>query len=223
MRTADVVLCDLDGTLVDTAADLAAALNRLLGEAGRAPLSVDTVRGMVGHGAAKLVERGFRHGGAALPEAELPDRMRRFLEIYQADPVGHSRPYPGVEAALQRLRADGIRLAVVTNKPQAASEAVLRGLGLDGYFAVVAGGDRFPVRKPDAGHLRRTLDLLGTEPAGAVLVGDSATDLEAGRNAGLPVILVDYGYSQTPAAELGADRVISGFAELPDALARIGR
>lgn len=218
-----VVLCDLDGTLVDSAADLAAALNRLLGEAGRDAVTVEAVRGMVGHGVEKLVRRGFRHAGAALDDADVPAQVARFLALYEADPVAHSRPYPGVVDTLQTLRTAAHPLGVVTNKPQAASEAVLRGLGLDRYFAAVAGGDRFPVRKPDAGHLRGTLELMGAAGAPAVLVGDSSTDAETGRNAGIPVILVTYGYSREPVETLGADRVIARFAELPDALADLAR
>lgn len=219
---APVLLCDLDGTLVDTVADLTVALNRLLAERGLPPLGEGTVRRLVGRGAARLVARGLDAAGGPVSDDELAPLVHRFLEIYEAAPAATSRPYPGVVECLERLAAEGWRLGVVTNKPQAPSEAILQALGLGRFFEAVAGGDRFPVRKPDGGHIRATLELMGAAPARAALVGDSETDLAAGRDAGVPVVLVDYGYSEVPAARLGPERVISGFGELPQVLAELG-
>jgi phosphoglycolate phosphatase len=220
---APVLLCDLDGTLVDTVADLTAALNRLLDERGLGTLSEQRVRGLVGRGAARLVESGLAEIGDTVEPNELETCVARFLEIYEAAPSVHSRPYPGVIETLTSLCAAGWRLGVCTNKPQAPSEAILDAFELSPFFEAVGGGDRFPVRKPDGGHLHATLDLMGdgAAPAHAILVGDSRADLDAARDANLPVVLVDYGYSDVPALELGGDAVISSFAALPDALGRI--
>jgi len=221
MRSA--VLFDLDGTLVDSLADLARALNAVLAAEGLPPLPEATVRGLVGRGAARLVAEGFAAAGQPLDGAALEARLARFLSHYGAAPVAHSRAYPGVAATLSRLRSEGWQLGVCTNKPQHLSEAVLAGLGLAQFFAAVAGGDRFPVRKPDGGHLRATLDLMDATVGQAILVGDSDNDVKAAWDAGMPVVLVDYGYSRVPVAELGADRVVSDFRALPAVLGDIAR
>jgi len=219
--TARALLVDLDGTLVDSLPDLMAALNRLLAAEGQASLNAAEVRPMVGDGAARLVERAFAARGGP-GDVPLPALVERFLAIYEADPVAQTRPYPGAAETLEALAAAGWRLAICTNKPEAASRKVLQGLGLAGLFQEVAGGDSFPVRKPDAGHLLGALGCLDVLPRHAVMLGDSHNDLQAARNAGLPVILVSFGYTRTPARELGADAVIDHFDELPDALARLG-
>lgn len=218
-----VLLCDLDGTLVDTAADLTDSLNRLLAEHGLAPLPERRVRHLVGRGAGRLVEAGLAEAGAPADGDALPAYTARFLDIYEAAPAARSRPYPGVSGTLESLRATGWRLGVCTNKPQALSEAVLRELGLLDLFEAVGGGDRFPVRKPDGAHLHAILELMGAGAAAehAVLVGDSRTDVRAARDAGVPVVLVDYGYTDTPADQLGGDAVISEFAALPQTLSRV--
>jgi phosphoglycolate phosphatase len=212
------LLIDLDGTLVDTAADLTAALNRLLASLDLTQLPESTVRRLVGHGAARLVEWGIAAAGGRPDGQRLPERVQMFLDIYGRDPAARSRPYDGVIDTLDRWRRAGHRLAVCTNKPQAPSEAILRDLALMPYFAGVAGGDRFDVKKPAGGHLTRTVELVGGRIDRTVLIGDSQTDLDAGRAAGLPVVLVDYGYASQPVAELGADAVVSSFTEIPDLL-----
>jgi phosphoglycolate phosphatase len=219
-KAARTLLIDLDGTLVHSLPDLATALNRLLAGEGWPELAQDEVRTMVGDGVVKLVERGYEARGG-LPEGELNGRVARFLELYDEVMTDETRPYPGVPETLAELREAGWRLAVCTNKPEAASHKVLRNLGLSDHFQAVTGGDSFTVKKPDAGHLLGTLQRLGAEPADAILMGDSPTDLQAARNAGLPVILVSYGYSRVPIAQLEPDAVIDSFAELPDALAKL--
>lgn len=214
-----VLLCDLDGTLVDTIDDLAAALNRSLAEQGLATLPTDTVRRFVGQGASHLVARALAATGAPASESALSAQVARFLAHYDAAPAVHSRPYDGVAATLRRLRGAGWRLGVCTNKPQASSEALLRAMDLLPLFEIVAGGDRFPVHKPDGGHLHATLAAMRATAGGAVLVGDSRSDVAAGRTAGVPVILVDYGYADRPAVELGGDAVVSDFTEVPAVLA----
>lgn len=213
-----VLLCDLDGTLIDTAADLAAALNHLLHELGYPRQSEARVRQHVGMGAARLIERAMADAGRRPPPRELANLVARFLTYYERSPAAESRPYPGVTETLARLRERGWTLGVCTNKPQAPSEIILRELGLSELFAVVAGGDRFPVRKPDGGHILGMLDLIGADPEDAVLVGDSRPDALAARDAGVPVVLVTYGYADEPVADLGPDRVITAFTELPAAL-----
>lgn len=216
------LLLDLDGTLVDSVPDLAGALNDLRRELGRKALARDLVAAMVGDGVAKLVERGLGHDGGAPPQAGArPALVSRFLEIYESRLTLETRPYPGVPETLAALRRDGWRLALCTNKPEAASRAILEALDLAPLFETVGGGDSFAERKPAAGHLLDTLAALAATAESAVMVGDSPNDLRAGRNAGLPVVLVSYGYSKVPVASLDADAVIDDFAALPAALAAL--
>jgi phosphoglycolate phosphatase len=211
------LLFDLDGTLVDTAPDLAAALNRLLGEDGRPPLDLASVTGMVGDGAAKLVERAFAATGAPAGDT-LEDRVRRFLEIYGARVAVDSRPYEGVPEVLAALHDAGWRMAVCTNKPQRPSEDLLRAVGLAPYLQTILGGDRATAKKPDPRHLLQTLELLGATQEQAVMIGDNMNDVTAGRAAGLPVIAVSYGYTRGALSDLGATRLIERFRDLPGAL-----
>jgi phosphoglycolate phosphatase len=212
------LLLDLDGTLVDSAPDLAGALNQLRAEQGLSALALDEVKAMVGDGVAKLVERGLPPAAATAD----PDRLvGRYVELYHARQTALTRPFPGVVETLRALNTAGWRLAVCTNKPEAASREILAAFGLDGLFAAVGGGDSFAERKPAAGHLLATLARMAAEPSSAVMVGDSPNDVLSARKAGLPVIVVGYGYSRVPPAELGADALIERFAELPAALAAL--
>lgn len=212
------VVFDLDGTLVDTLPDLHAAVQALLGERGLDAPAAGEVRTMIGDGARRLVERALAWAKAPVDAAGLDAAYRRFLEIYGEAPCRASRLYAGVEATLATLASSGIRLGVCTNKPQAPTEAILEALAVDGFFAAVVGGDAVARRKPDPAHLLDVLGRLGAAPAAAVMVGDSNNDLASARAAGVACILVDYGYTAIPARELGADRVIGGFAELEAAL-----
>lgn len=214
------VVFDLDGTLVDTAPDLAGALNHTLNHAGRPPVSVDEVRHMVGLGAARLIERGMEATGG-LPDAEgRAALLQVFLDHYGRNLSVESRPFPNAVATLEALAAAGVGLAVCTNKPEAMARRLLADLELDRLLPVILGGDTLPVKKPDAAHLLTTLTRMGGSPASAVMVGDSETDLAAARNAGVPVVLVSFGYTVIPAADLGADAVIDDFADLLAVLAQ---
>ncbi len=213
------LLFDLDGTLVDSAPDIVAALNRLLVEYGRSPLEPESVKAMIGDGSRKLVERGFAASGG-VPD-DLGTLTQRFIELYMADVARDSRPYPGVVDTLTRFEAAGHRMAVCTNKLQSPTDSLLEALDLARFFAATAGGDRFAVRKPDGGHLLQTLALIGAAPEAAVMIGDSANDVNAARDAGIPVICVSYGYTRVPAHALGADEVVNRFDEIPDAVERI--
>ena len=215
----NAVVFDLDGTLIDSVPDLQAALNATLREIGKPPLAQNQVRGMIGDGTAMLVARGLAASG--VPAEALADRLPRFLALYEADPVAHTRLYPGVKQVLAQFAAEGRRLAICTNKPQAATLAVLRGLALDGFFSAVIGGDALPVKKPDPGHVLGAVAALGASPDEAVMVGDNENDVAAAKAAGVPVVLVRYGYARVPFAELPADIQIDDFAALPAALATL--
>jgi len=203
------LLLDLDGTLVHSVPDLAAALNRLMRARGLAALTEAETALMVGDGVAKLVERAFAARG------RVPDAGA--VAEYSADYADHSavetRPYPGVAETLQALAGEGWRLAVCTNKPEKAARTVLSAVGLAGYFAAIGGGDSFPVRKPDPAHLLATLQAAGGDPAAAAMAGDHANDITSARRAGLPSIFAAWGYGPLAMAE-GATAIAQDFPEL---------
>ncbi len=215
------VVFDLDGTLVDTAPDLCAALNHALGTLGRPAVPAADVRHMVGHGARKLLERGLAASGSVTSEL-IESAVPAFLRYYADHIADGSRPYPGVEAALDRLAAAGCRLAICTNKPVALSRALATALGWDGRFAANLGFDSVPAAKPDPGHLIATIAAAGGDPAAAAFVGDSITDTTTARAAGVPVIAVSFGFADRPVAALGADAVIDHYRDLEPVLRRLG-
>jgi phosphoglycolate phosphatase len=215
-----LLLFDLDGTLVDTLPDLTNALNEVLSERGYAPLSPQQVKPMIGDGMPALLARGFAARGADTAEAQA--MQPRFVQVYEANAANLSRPYPGVPETLAALRERGYATAVCTNKPQHATGEVLRGMKLDGLFDGCAGGDRFAVKKPDPGRLLGLIDELGGVPRRAAMIGDSENDALAAHAAKLPLFLMRYGYARADPAELGANRVLDRFDELPAALAALG-
>lgn len=217
MGYARAVLFDLDGTLVDSLPDLAAAVNRMLAKAGRAPLEPAEVKAMVGDGAATLVARAFAARGG-LPGADVAPLLADFLADYEPRSAELTRPWPGVVETLTALKARGLALAVCTNKPTKATREVLAVLSLDGFFEVVVGGDDTPALKPDPRHITLILDRLGLRADEAVMVGDSINDVLAAKAAGVASIVVGFGYARGPAAELGADHVINDFRQLLDLL-----
>lgn len=206
---ARTLLFDLDGTLVHSVPDLAAALNCLMRVRRLAAFTEQETALMVGDGVAKLVERALLARGGT-PDAEA---VREFSADYAAHAADASRPYPGVTEGLRALSADGWRLAVCTNKPEAAARSLLAALGLAEAFAAVGGGDSFPVRKPDPAHLLMTLRQAGGDPAYALMAGDHANDVAAARAAGLPCIFAAWGYGPPAMAE-GAAAIAQNFAEL---------
>ncbi|WP_374470190.1 phosphoglycolate phosphatase [Phenylobacterium sp.] len=212
-----VIAFDLDGTLVDTAPDLVGTLNWLLAEEGLAPLPLDEARPFIGKGARWLIQRGFAAADAPLPPERVPELFDRFIDRYHAHIADESRPYPGLVAALERLKAEGARLAVCTNKLTGLSQSLLEALDLSRHFEAVVGADAAPAAKPDPRHLTTAVEAVGGEIGRAILVGDAATDAGAARAAGAGLILVSFGYTETPAAELSPDVLIDHFDELPDA------
>jgi phosphoglycolate phosphatase len=215
---ADTIIFDLDGTLVDTAEDLAASLNHALGVLARPPVDPQSVRAMVGQGARKLLERGLSASGSS--DADLVEAgVRPFLDHYARNIAVHSRPFAGVEAALDALSGEGLHLAVCTNKPLALAQALVAELGWAERFRALLGADSRSYRKPDPRHLTDTLAEAGGQRA--IFVGDSKTDAETARAAGVPLVLVSFGYSVEPVETLGADCLIHDFAALPAAIAGI--
>ncbi len=216
------IIFDLDGTLVDTSPDLAAALNHALGVLGRDPVPPETVRHLVGHGARKLLERGLAMTGTVSP-ALVESGFAPFIAYYRDHIADGSRPWPGVEAALDALAAAGCRLAICTNKPVALSVALIAALGWTERFAANLGFDSVPAAKPDAGHVAATIAAIGGDAATTIFVGDSITDVSAARAAGVPVIVVGFGFSDRPVEDLGADAVIGHFNDLVPTLERLCR
>jgi phosphoglycolate phosphatase len=215
-----LLVFDLDGTLIDTVPDLANALNHVMREHGHAPFSPREVQGMVGDGIPALVTRGFAARGGDAAEAR--EALPGFLELYEANAATLSRPYPGVRDTLTLLRRQGYRTAVCTNKAGRATLAVLRGLDLLELFDGIAGGDHFAVRKPDPGHLLQLIAELDARPERAAMIGDNENDAAAAHAAGLPLLLMRYGYARIDPATLGAAALLDRFTDLPETLQRLG-
>jgi phosphoglycolate phosphatase len=211
---APTIVYDLDGTLADTAEDLVATLNWLLAREGLAPLKVESASSLVGSGARALIKRGFAASGETLDPRRLEALFVDFLAYYNAHIVDRSRLYPGAEEALRAFARAGWRQAVCTNKIEASAKLLIERLGIAGRFAFVCGQDTFGIGKPDARPLLETIAASGGSSARAIMVGDSGTDIKTARAANVPVVCVDFGYSDPPVAELGPDRVISHFDEL---------
>lgn len=215
----DVVAFDLDGTLVDSAPDLTEALNYTLVCLGRARVPEASVRHMVGHGARVLLTKGLAATGA-MDEALVDEGFPIFIDHYAAHIADGTRPYPGLERALDALAAQGVRLAICTNKLEGLSATLIDRLGWGGRFAALIGGDTLPVRKPDPAPLFEAIARAGG--GRAAYVGDSITDTLTGQAAGIPTIAVTFGFHDRPPAELGADLLIDHYDELLGALRRLG-
>ena len=219
--TGATIAFDLDGTLVDTAPDLVGALNSLLGEESLPALPLASARLMVGRGARALIERGFAVAGAHLEPALTQGLVDRFIAIYRARIADESRPFEGVEAALDCLAGAGAALCVCTNKHTDLSVALLDALGMTHRFAAVVGADRAPAAKPDPRHVLAAIAAAGGHAARSLMVGDSISDTTAARAAAVPSIVVSFGYTEIAAGELGGDYLIDHFEELPPLAARL--
>jgi phosphoglycolate phosphatase len=215
------IIFDLDGTLVDTAPDLVETLNVVIGRAGFPAVAYDKGRMLVGGGARRMIERSVANEGRAHTAADL-DRMFNDFIAYYADHVAdRSCAFPGVEEALDTLAARGCRLAVCTNKLEWLSVRLLTAIGLADRFVAICGQDTFGVQKPHPDALHGTLRRAGGTIHRAVMVGDSPTDIATAQAAGIPVIAVDFGYTDVPVAQLAPDKIISHFNDLPGCIADV--
>ena len=212
------VVFDLDGTIIDTAPDLHACLAGMLVELDRPAPPLEEIRPMIGDGARALLARNLEATGGLPPGIDLDGLYAAFLERYTADPIRLGGPFEGLVSLLEELRAADLRLGLCTNKPQVPTLRILDQLDLRQHFDSVIGGDVLSVRKPDPGHIHAVLDELGVGPAEAVMIGDSENDVLAATAAGLPALVVSFGYTQILPAELGGEAVIDRLAELPQAL-----
>lgn len=212
------ILFDLDGTLVDSAPDLIRVTNEVLARSGLPPAPEPSIRKRITSGARRMLEGGMEAVGADPARHDLDALTQDFLDIYAADAVRLTRPFPGTGEMLTALARAHARLAVCTNKRVELSHMVLKALDLQRHFVAVLGGDSVGRRKPHPDHLYDTLRAMGGAANQAVMVGDSATDIDAARAAGIPSIAVSFGYSAVPVAELGADRVIDRMDQVPDAV-----
>lgn len=207
---------DLDGTLVDTQGDLGVAVNHALALIGRDPVPADSIDSLIGGGSRLMLRRALERTGGVLPEAEFAPLYAELVTHYAANIAVHSRPYPGCLAALDELAAQGVALAVVTNKPEALSLLLLEQLGMLGRFRAVVGGDTLPRAKPDPDTVFEAIARCGG--GRFAMVGDSSFDIRAAKAAGVSNVALSFGYHDMPPHELGADAVIDHFDELLPAL-----
>jgi phosphoglycolate phosphatase len=214
-----IMVFDLDGTLIDTAPDLIASLNHALREEGVEAVDRVLVGAHVGMGGRAMIERVF-----ALSQRRIdPDAMERhhqaFIDHYSAGIPGVSRPYPGVLEAIERASEAGFSFAICTNKPEGMAVSLIGRLGLDHLFGAICGADTFAFRKPDPRHLLETIERAGSDPERALMIGDSRTDIDTAKAAGIPVVAVDFGYTDRHVREFEPSAVISHYDELTVALA----
>jgi len=216
-----VLVFDLDGTLVSSMEDLVATLNVVMTDAGYTAIPQQHVAHMVGLGAKVLLQRGLDFNKVAWTDDTIAPLLRNFLAHYAANIAVHTRPFDGAVPALERFRKDGWKLALCTNKVERLTLPLLSALDLDRHFDAVVAGDTYSRAKPHAEPLLGAIARAGGTVAGSIMIGDSSPDIEAARNAGIPVVAVDFGYTPVPIQELGPDRVISHFDDLAGAVADI--
>jgi len=216
-----VLVFDLDGTLVSSMEDLCSTLNLVLEEAGYGAIPQEDVRHMVGMGARVLLQRGLEANGADWRTLDMEHLFGRFLTHYEARIADKTRPFEGVLDALETFRAAGWKLAVCTNKIERLTRPLLDELDMTALFDAIVGGDTFAKPKPDAAPVLGAIERAGGIREGSIMIGDSRTDIDAARAAGIPVIAVDFGYTPVPVTELGPDIVISHFDELAAAVERL--
>ncbi len=218
MATARMIVFDLDGTLVDTAPDLINALNYILHREGLPPVPLHLARNMIGAGARRLLERGLELDGRSVGLEDIDRLTKDFIDYYAAHIADASRPFEGLEGALDELAARGYRFAVCTNKLEWLSKRLLDQLGLSARFAAICGADTFGVSKPDPAILQQTIARAGGQMSAAIMVGDAGPDIGVARRAGVPVIGVEFGYTEVPIADLKPDRLIGLMSNLPAAV-----
>jgi len=218
------LIFDLDGTLIDSAPDLQAAANRMLPPLGRREVSEKEIQLMIGDGVPKLVERCFAATGVVPNKHELAQHAATFAQDYEPRSAELTRVFDGAMSALERLRAQNIKLSICTNKPYGATMEILTKLGLAEFFNVVIGGDTLPgIKKPDPRHLLAALEKMNATPDQSAMIGDNHNDVLASHAAGMPVILLSHGYTKVPVTELGGEAVIDRFDDLETALKGLTR
>jgi phosphoglycolate phosphatase len=218
MTSAHTIVFDLDGTLVDTAPDLINALNHVLDREGLPPVPLHSARNMIGAGARKLIERGLEAEGRTVSVEDINRMTADFIDYYADHIAEESRPFEGLESALDYLAGRGYLLAVCTNKLEWLSKRLLDQLSLSPRFAAICGADTFGVQKPDPAILRETVARAGGQLSASIMVGDAGTDVGVARRAGVPVIGVSFGYTDVPIADLKPDRLIHHMKDLPEAV-----
>jgi phosphoglycolate phosphatase len=218
MTSVRTVVFDLDGTLVDTAPDLIKALNFVLDREGLPPVPLHSARNMIGAGARRLIERGLEVEGRVATPADITRLTGDFIDYYAAHIADGSRPFEGLEDALDDLAGRGYQFAVCTNKLEWLSKRLLDQLGLSARFAAICGADTFGVSKPDPVILQQTVARAGGQLASTVMVGDAGPDVGVARRAGVPVICVEFGYTDVPVADLKPDLLIGHMRDLPAAI-----
>jgi phosphoglycolate phosphatase len=218
MNSFPTIVFDLDGTLVDTAPDLINALNFVLNREGLPAVPMKSARNMIGAGARKLIERGLELDGRQASMDDITRLTEDFIDHYAAHIADESRPFEGLEGALDDLSARGYRFAVCTNKLEWLSKLLLDELGLSSRFSAICGADTFGVSKPDPAILQQTVARAGGHLASTVMVGDAGTDVGVARRANVPVVGVDFGYTDVPMADLRPDRLIGHMRDLPAAV-----
>lgn len=215
------IIFDLDGTLIDTAPDLIDTLNVIFTREGLPPVPYEAARNAIGGGAKTMIARGIEAEGRVFSAQKLEQMFADFIAHYSDHVADRSRPFPGLIDALDTLAARGCRFAVCTNKLERLSVLLLGKLKLADRFVAICGQDTFGIQKPDPEILRQTIAAAGGTLRHAVMIGDSNTDIRTARAAGVPVIAVDFGYSERPIAEFGPDRIINHFSQLPASIATI--
>lgn len=215
------VLFDLDGTLIDSVPDIAGAVNELLATEDYSPVSVPEVRTMIGNGVRKLVERAFAARGVTLEGDGLSAMTDRMMGIYGKHLTGETEMMPGAKMLVTAYARAGVKIGVVTNKPEAFSRTIIEHFGLADSVHVIVGGDTGPARKPAPDMLLHALELIGVGRHRALMIGDSPADIGAAKAAPMPSIAVRGGYTPVPADELGADVVIDSLEQVPQAIERL--
>ena len=217
------VVFDLDGTLVETAPDLVDTLNWVFRREGLPEVAYAEGRNMIGGGARKMIENALKLEGRTAPPAEIERMLADFIGHYAEHIADRSRPFPGLDAALDALKAQGSRFAVCTNKREGLSRLLLQALKLTHRFEAICGPDTFQIYKPDPEFLRRTVHAAGGALERAIMVGDSDIDIATAKAAGIPIVAVDFGYSETPVAGLSPDRLISHYDQLVAAVMELSQ
>lgn len=212
---------DLDGTLAHTAPDLIGAANDLLADEGLPPMPLSAAERTAGFGAKALIRKSYELAGRHVDEKKIDALYRPFLDCYRARIADETTLYDGVLGALNVLAADGWLLGVCTNKPEGLAVELLSKLDIFDRFTALIGADTLPVRKPDPRALFETVTRMGGRFEMAVMIGDTDTDLRTARNAEIPCILTNFGYSQVPVHTLKPDAIVSAFSEIPATLTEI--